>query len=116
MKTIEQEAREWADNYCTANDNICDVTNKEVNLYLGYSFNAGAEFAQRWISVEEELPEEGMEILVITNTDKGVVKILLNENMWYFKTGTNIFMAKYYRLLEDDIQLDVTNWRPIEIK
>ena len=34
------------------------------NAYFGNGFKKGVEFAQRWISVEEELPDIGEEVLV----------------------------------------------------
>lgn len=58
MKTIEQAAEEHA-NECVHNPNpndYPDVSSGDIWDYIKDAFTAGVEFAQRWISVEEELP------------------------------------------------------------
>lgn len=59
-----------------------------------FSFLKGVEFAQRWISVEKELPKNDDHILMKTKED-GVV----------FGKFKNIALI-----------LSVTHWRPIELK
>ena len=54
MKTIEDAARDYAESF---EDN-------DYTIETEFAFKAGAEFAQRWISVEEELPDIGEEVLV----------------------------------------------------
>ena len=49
MKTIEEAAKEYGRKVSPQSD--WTARNAEI------SFKAGAEFAQRWIPVEEELPE-----------------------------------------------------------
>lgn len=52
MKTIEEAAKYYSDaNY---KENDYGLTNIASN----HAFKAGVEFAQRWIPVEEELPNE----------------------------------------------------------
>ena len=85
MKTIEEVAKEFSEKSVWA----CPI-----------SFKAGVEFAQRWISVEDELPEtiDDEKILLrypilIKNID-GALQVL--------NTFSNI--GTY------------THWRPIELK
>ena len=85
MKKIEEVAKEFSEKSVWA----CPI-----------SFKAGVEFAQRWISVEEELPETIddekiflREPILIRNID-GALQVL--------NTFSNI--GTY------------THWRPIELK
>ena len=84
MKTIE-EALNIAYDEC------------ESNAYFGNGFKKGVEFAQRWIPVEEELPEKLVQV---------IVKL---ENGWCTCTW----------ITEDgDFAFNVkpTHWRPINLK
>jgi hypothetical protein len=65
MKTIEEAA---FDEYQT-NRKLQEKYWIPDICYMDW-FRKGAEFAQRWIPVEEELPEIGREVLLLT--DKGV--------------------------------------------
>ena len=82
--------------------------NAGSNAYFGNGFRAGIEFAQRWISVEEEEPPLYITVLVK----------LFNGRF---------FTAKYIKsskCREDDVWSDGfsyypvndTRWRPIELK
>ena len=71
-------------------------------------FIAGVKFAQRWISVEDELPQEQGYYLVL--------KIPL------FRGNCNVVVAEfgknntfYYQRTNSTIE-NVTHWRPIELK
>lgn len=64
MKTIEEAANEFA--LCALMDYEAEKElNGEVDAeeFSGESFKAGVEFAQRWISVEEELPPLNIKVL-----------------------------------------------------
>jgi len=88
MKTIEQSAKEaW-------NKLLPD---SGVNPYFTDGFEEGIKFTQRWIPVEEELPEIGIDIIA-----KNEYKILA------FKVSV-IFDVKY-------VSEYFTHWRPIELK
>ena len=52
MKTIEQAAVEYAES----------LEDNDYTIETEAAFKAGAEFAQRWISVEEELPPLGVPV------------------------------------------------------
>ena len=95
MKTIEQAAY----------DNCHNVEN-ESNFIDG--FMAGAAFAQRWIPVEEELPEikrKSYQVLA-------KVKPTLMGKVLYCAV-TVYFSSK--KALEDKFK-NYTHWRPIEIQ
>ena len=62
------------------------------------SFKAGVEFAQRWISVEDELPSIGDHILIKLKRDKLKIWRIFNED-------DRILVSNY-----------ATHWRPIELK
>ena len=69
------------------------------NAYFANGFKKGVEFAQRWISVEEELPQAEGKYLVIRsgNTEIEQWKITNNKGYWYDYLG-------------------ITHWRPINLK
>lgn len=84
MKTIDEAASDYS----------CRKDN-ESESYMG--FKSGVEFAQRWIPVNDELPECGTEIIVKNEHRKEVRKI------------GSIYDIK-------DITEFATHWRPIELK
>ena len=65
MKTIEEVSKEFSEKSVWA----CPI-----------SFKAGVEFAQRWISVEEELPSIGDHILIKLKRDKLKIWRIFNED------------------------------------
>ena len=78
-------------------------------------FIAGVEFAQRWISVEEELPREGTSVLI--KNDFGYFGINVLENgIWRMCTVEKI--AGLLNLKEYELEKFAmpTHWRPIELK
>ena len=103
MKTIEEAAKEF-----------CEIRRK---ISTGYPpkewFKAGVEFAQRWISVDEGLPEEGLK--VITDIDivcwfkKGKFK---NITPTPNKTGGHCDG----NMFREDLTDEVSAWRPINLK
>ena len=97
MKTIEEAAKE-------------NAIKTEPILYQGKAekaFKAGIEFAQRWIPVEEELPEE----------ENGFYKpvLVLNDNYSLVSSAA----YKNGMFIPDNPVLshsEITHWRPIELK
>lgn len=96
MKTIEQAANEA---YLKAGH----------NAYFVNGFKAGVEFAQRWISIEEELPRLGEKVITKMNKDKrtsyGIATRIREEweidAHWIDHTFSN---------------MNITHWRPIDLK
>ena len=88
MKTIEQAAWEFAEE------------NTDSESYVGgtYSgFKAGVEFAQRWIPVEDEIPEKFKQVIV--KLENG-----WHTCTWIMEDGTFAFNVK------------PTHWRYIDLK
>ena len=92
MKTIEEEAKEQA--------NALKIYSSKQDFEKG--FKSGVKFAQRWIPIEEELPESDGKYLVLRSNG--------DWTSTYFQKSTNSF-ANYY----SDLHY-FTHWRQIEIK
>ena len=106
MKTIEQSAKEYA----------CGKSSYEVFRSAHEAdFEAGVEFAQRWISVEDELPyfdkskypNGDFEIFLVRMSTGSIspkvkycVANLISVGRWSCESDWNV----------------VTHWRPIELK
>ena len=104
MKSIEEAAKERAG--LKKNQRI-DDEEKYYNGHLCekyFCFKSGVEFAQRWIPVEEELPETNefyeSKICLVKNTygNVNVARYYSNTKLWYFNSSDFV----------------VTHWRPIE--
>lgn len=109
MKKIEEAAKECAKAFGYD-------SNFGTGEHLRLAHNKGVEFAQRWISVEEELPEEAfpdsnfsIEVLVKHRYEEvsdecfhEVAQYCLNTKLFEDSHGNEI--------------LNVTHWRPIELK
>ena len=99
MKTIEEAATDFSkdirENSLTGNN--AGKQQYQVGRKIG--FNAGVEFAQRWIPVEEERPEPGLIVLI---------------------KRPNYHLAFFDGLRWSDINKgfldDVTHWRRLELK
>ena len=61
MKTIEEAAKDFNDSH---------VNGHRPQKWVSDIFKAGVEFAQRWIPVEEELPEIGEKVITKMAKDK----------------------------------------------
>jgi hypothetical protein len=88
MKTVEEAAEKYGKNY--GND----------SGVAKLAFKAGVEFAQRWISVNYELPDDGQRFI-------GRLNDTCYEANTYYESG--VVDTDYMRLY-------FTHWRPIEIK
>ena len=101
MKTIEEGARKCLGldssdpNYEHTDDDV-----RDLNI-----FSYGAEFAQRWIPVEEELPPIDVKVLVKCSTGNWTTSTLrLYANLNTSWSGSSTFGNS------------ITHWRPIELK
>ena len=88
MKTVEEAAKRYA-NTKSSSDVFIESHIKD--------FKAGVEFAQRWIPVEEELPEKLVQVIV--KLENG-----WHTTTWITENGDFAFNVK------------PTYWRPIELK
>jgi hypothetical protein len=93
MKTIKEAAKEYA-----------DKTDKANAEFVAEDFTAGVEYAQRWISVKDELPQEDNIYLVKWTNLLGQKSFELVR----FSTKENNWEVKYFEC--------VTHWRAIELK
>lgn len=92
MKSIEEAAKEYAESKSSAK------VFQDAHIE---DFKAGIEFAERWIPVEEELPEIKEKMYQVIGKDKnGIV-----YPKW-IKYESDIARIKYY----------MTHWRPINHK
>ena len=97
MKTIEEAAKDYSKSKSSAEVFRCAHET---------DFKAGVEFAQRWISVEDELPEIGDIFLV--KTDNGCITTAYLHGI---KSGFITYGEDAY------IEFGtITHWRPIELK
>ena len=105
MKTIEEAAIECANIYLQG---YRDSYPADENDFIDV-FESGVEFAQRWIPVEEELPEIGEKVITYMTKDKrtsyGIATRIREEweinAHWIDHTFSN---------------MTITHWRPIELK
>lgn len=103
MKTIDEAANEFAKEI---RENSLSGNNAGKQQYQAgrkIGFKAGVEFAQRWIPVEEELPEtnefkESKICLVKNRCAIDIGRYYSNHNRWFLASGN----------------FKVTHWRPIE--
>ena len=100
METIEEASKDYSKSKSSAEVFRCAHET---------DFKAGVEFAQRWISVEDELPEEQGYYLVIAPHS--------------FPKNCNVVVAEFYEdnktfysESSDSPIEDATHWRPIELK
>ena len=107
MKTTEEAAKEYSRRVSPQSD--WTARNAEI------SFKAGVEFAQRWIPVEEELPEVGA--MVLTKMEKR------HGDTWvqnYYSTATRLENQGEWQTVnwvDHSISFGhITHWRPIELK
>ena len=88
MKTIEEAAKDFNDSH---------VNGHHPQKWVSDIFKAGVEFAQRWIPVEEYLPEKSKQVIV--KLENG-----WHTCTWLTEDGTFAFNVK------------PTHWRYIDLK
>ena len=97
MKSINQAAKEYSEMRSSSPVFI---------LFFISDFKSGVEFAQRWISVNDELPSNRETVLIKYLKDGKVKKscgqIVLDSIEIYWQSGSWT-------------QIPVTHWRPIEL-
>lgn len=91
MQTVKEAAKENAEKYW--------VSDSRYKSSIA-SFNAGVEFAQKWIPVEDELPEERVFVLC--------------QNPFSAFVASFHGKEKGFRIPNAEGEYKVTHWRPIE--
>ena len=100
MKTIEEVASEYAIKQHTDDEMFAPDRFSSVADFL-----AGVAFAQHWKSVDEELPEVGVYVIVKDCDDSiHIARNAGNKRFCGFKT------------VHDIVVFEVTHWRQIELK
>lgn len=94
MKTIEEAAKEYAGNLSSS-----EIFRSQHDK----DFKAGVEFAQRWISVEEEIPDRYYIPVIVKDSGGNWDKAVYSGLGWKF-ANDNTDVGK------------ITHWRPIEFK
>jgi hypothetical protein len=108
MKTIEEASEEYM--------NRQPMTNIRQDIAIMEAFKVGAEFAQRWISVDEELPEATMEIKQVGDYRYTKVQVLVRNKNRYW-TSTRCYNPNHgWHWSEPDNAGNITHWRPIELE
>lgn len=124
MKTTEEAAIEYAVKKSKIdNSNPVEIEQQLYAHELMYAFQAGVEFAQRWIPVEEDLPciGDNREVVLV----KGFYEIKKNSRLYFTQSSGLITIDENGTLIWSGINDDepeiffncvVTHWRPIEYK
>ena len=102
MKSIEEAAKEYAK---LEYEDLYDEDSLDVDITIK-DFTKGVEFAQRWIPVEEELPDENEEFILVKERS-GLVEV----GLW--QPWNNEFSVNPHSCFRED---KITHWRPIEYK
>ena len=96
MKTINEAASDYA-------EETKDTTNGMFYADSQDAFKAWVEFAQRWISVEEELPNRYYIPVIVKDSGGNWDKAVYSGLSWKF-ANENTDVGK------------ITHWKPIESK
>ena len=123
MKTIEEAAREYAG---INKDKYANIAHTYSKLDIADAFSAGLEFAQRWIPVDEELPEIEKQVEALFEGDVDFERseyVFLKVKGYphpfvgfYVRESGRCFFDLMYMANALISQLYITHWRPIEIK
>lgn len=101
MKTIEQAAEESAEKaFGVLDDDMSDIDGEFYHQHTE-AFKAGVEFAQKWISVTEDIPDENY---------NGYVNFKMSNYVSCKKVDSQI---EFLNLID---VYGFTHWRPIEYK
>jgi hypothetical protein len=121
MKTIEETATDYGLEY--VNSKYSDIHSMSAKFALAavmQDFKAGVDYAQRWISVDEELPEN-----TVYKDDFVLIKILFDDEHGKeeqvhinkrFDLGERIGFVWNSGYFEDEWKAKIIAWRPIELK
>lgn len=142
MKTIEEAANAHAlKTVCDLPTCVSEMWGEEWQGWFKDEFIAGVEFAQRWISVEEEMPKQQTPVLVKTVSEYGKYITIAeyipkhtifaadylsdeapNYIMDYDKSEEEYYIAEGWfecmSQVEENLFITdtITHWRQIEIK
>jgi len=104
MKTIDEAAKEFSSSM---------IWEKETPINrIPFTFKSGVEFAQRWIPIEEELPQHRIAVFVkmIDRNIPILATLNTNDMCWYFYDYSDNEWYGFASVKK------ITHWRPIELK
>ena len=103
MKTIQEAAKNSFDRL-----SIAGADTNEADFIGG--FKIGVEFAQRWIPIEEELPQHRIAVFVkmIDRNIPILATLNTNDMCWYFYDYSDNEWYGFASVKK------ITHWRPIE--
>ena len=116
MKTTKEAAKHYADGIVYQSINCTIELLKQL---AEQDFKKGAEFAQHWIPIDEELPEESQDWHHERNQNYKYY-----DNVLCKSKNNKVFVARRYSFLNENIRWNVsstsensiTHWRQIELK
>jgi hypothetical protein len=85
---------------------------KELLAHATEDFTAGAEWAYKWTSVDKELPETQVPVLVRYNKDYQFYAVCRMVECY----DELIYRFRFYAICEGELIEDVTHWRYIELR
>jgi exonuclease V gamma subunit len=107
MKTIEEASKKYAQ---ISDDKATNNTIYFSKCDIADAFKKGVEFAQQWISIEEDKPE-------IKEEPYFVFVIRINEIQKYDCFEIGEFITNQYTSIEKYLAYwNITHWRPIDRK
>lgn len=103
MKKVEEAAIEFANDIRENSLSGSNAGKQQYQAGRKIGFKSGFEFAQRWIPVEEELPEtnefeESKVCLIKGKYGIDIGRYYSNAKRWFLASGS----------------FEVTHWRPVE--
>ena len=104
MKDLKEAAREHIDK----------INHKPIIDDVIRGFIAGAKFAQRWISVDDELPPCSDEDILIKGIDIEGRKDIPDIGYMHSSSNNIPYKENFISLSAEIIK--VTHWRPIKLK
>ena len=104
MKTIEQAVKEYANLRVPVYVADTEITHtvEDLNMVAQVDFQAGVEFAQRWIPVEEECPPIDIDVVLKYR--------YFDRPLYWVGTINTIERLKHFL----NKHLLFTHWRPID--
>lgn len=111
MKTIQEVAKNSFDRL-----SIAGADTNEADFIGG--FKIGVEFAQQWISVENEFPEDTSELPLICRNETSYFLCWVKRGRFKNTTPTPVHSDGFCdgNLFREDLTNAITHWRPIEFK
>ena len=100
MKTIKEEASKLRKEFDGKYDIGTNLRAQDVSVWIEETYIEAAEYVQKWISIEDELPETNEQV---------IVKFENSEGCWYG-------ISNYVKQDKKWDNFSPSHWRPINRK